>query len=128
MDQKETSTYKHSEKELIEFLREQGYIETTEENGTWLTKGWSYKFLNQIDLRFIEQECKTTNKMIGNMGKDVWKICRWIEEELPVKFFSALADTVKAKLQYQKGLAIGFFIGFVLASIILIIAQVLGVQ
>lgn len=123
MEKRKDPPSNHTERGVIDFLREFGYIETTPENGTWFTKGWTENLSNQVDLRFIEQKCDKVYDYLRFMGNEVYRVCRKTEEDAPHEIFKAFTEALSKKWRYRRGLFLGFVAGFLTAILIWLIVQ-----
>lgn len=126
MEAKSNPPRNHTEQGVIDILHELGYIETTDDGGTWFTKaGSEYILERQLDLKDILTECYKTYRYLENMGKDVYTLCRNCENIDPVQILSVISDVLNKKRTYERGLLYGAIIGAVSTVLIISILRLL---
>lgn len=127
MEAKSNPPRNHTEQGVIDILHEFGYIETTDDGGTWFTKaGSEYILERQLCLKDVLTECNKTYRYLENMGKDVYTLCRNYEGIDPVKILSVISDALNKKTD-KRELLCGAFFG-VAATLLLISILKLLVQ
>lgn len=120
MEAKSNPPRNHTEQGVIDILYEFGYIETTDDGGTWFTKaGSEYILERQLDLKDILTECNKTYRYLENMGKDVYTLCRIYKGIDPVYILSVISDALNKKSTDKRKLVYGAIYG-VAATVLLI--------
>lgn len=120
MEPKSNPPCNHTEQGVIDILHEFGYVETTEDGGTWFTKaGSEYILERQLDLKDILTECNKTYRYLENMGKDVYTLCRTYESIDLVQILSVISDALIKKKTCKRGALYGAILGAA-ATILLI--------
>lgn len=75
METTKTPPRNHTEQGVIDALRDAGYIETTDENGTWFTSSGEQLIDRQIDLHIIENICiqidRNTQKLLYDVQNNL---------------------------------------------------------
>lgn len=124
MEQKQKPPRNHTERGIIDYLADHGYISHSEDGGLWFNKLFFDSVNEQIDLRFIEQECNKTYRYLERMGADVYKCCRFISsvDEQHIELFNKLLEAINKTHAYKRDMILGGVAGVLVLSLIWIAA------